>query len=53
MRLGLLQTAVGIVSVLRDYEVFINPKYKNEINVLSVFIQMKNGLWLDLRKIKQ
>lgn len=51
MRLGMLQTAVGIITILRDYEVALNPKWLTTIEKRNVFTTPPAGFLLDLKKI--
>ena len=41
MRLGTLQTMVGLITILKEYEVSLNPKYKNEISKRAIFTAPK------------
>lgn len=51
MRMGLLQTAVGLITILRDYEVSLNPDYKdNGIEPRSVFL-FPRSIHLDFKRI--
>ncbi|XP_053599163.1 cytochrome P450 6k1-like [Microplitis demolitor] len=51
LRVGMLQTAVGLVRILQDYQVTVNPKYKTEINTRNIFTTPANGIHLYFKKI--
>jgi len=51
MRLGILQTAVGLIAVLRDYEVALNPSWKAPIDPQNVFTSPPAGFLLNFKKI--
>ncbi|XP_051154870.1 uncharacterized protein LOC127277625 [Leptopilina boulardi] len=50
-RVGMLQTTVGLATILRDYEVSLNPKCKYELDPRAIFIQPLDGVKLDLKKV--
>ena len=49
----MLQTAVGLATILRDYEVALNPSYKYELDPRAIFIQPLDGVKLDFKKVFQ
>ncbi|XP_071574295.1 cytochrome P450 6k1 [Temnothorax nylanderi] len=51
MRLGTLQTAVGLIAILRDYEVALNPSWKTPYDPRNVFTSPPAGFLLDFKKI--
>ncbi|XP_032667814.1 uncharacterized protein LOC116842550 [Odontomachus brunneus] len=51
MRLGYLQTAVGVITILRDYEVALNPSWLCTIDESNVFTTPPMGFQLDLKKM--
>ncbi|XP_012232386.2 cytochrome P450 6k1 isoform X3 [Linepithema humile] len=51
MRLGVLQTAVGLITILRDYEVALNPKWLTTVETRNPFTTPPAGFLLDLKKI--
>ncbi|CAL1689645.1 unnamed protein product [Lasius platythorax] len=51
MRLGILQTAVGLIAILRDYEVSLNPSWMSIVDPRNVFTSPPTGFLLDLKKI--
>ncbi|XP_011164534.2 uncharacterized protein LOC105199238 [Solenopsis invicta] len=51
MRLGTLQTAMGLLTILRDYEVALNPSWKNPVDHRSVFNQPPTGFLFNFKKI--
>lgn len=51
MRLGYLQTAVGLITILRDYEVALNPSWLCTIDDSNVFTTPPMGFQLDLKKV--
>lgn len=51
MRLGVLQTAVGLIAILRDYEVSLNPSWMSIVDPRTVFTSPPAGFLLDLKKI--
>ncbi|XP_012528476.2 cytochrome P450 6k1-like isoform X2 [Monomorium pharaonis] len=51
MRLGILQTAVGLIAVLRDYEIALNPSWKIPIDQRSLFSMPPAGFLLNFKKI--
>lgn len=54
MRFGLMQTKVGLVSILRNYRVKLNPKTQTPIKFdpKSGTPSVVGGLWLDVEKIQ-
>ena len=50
-RVGMLQTAVGLITILRDHEVSINPNYHNAVSLRSTFTAPANGIFLNVKKI--
>ncbi|KAK0170714.1 hypothetical protein PV328_008527 [Microctonus aethiopoides] len=50
-RVGMLQTAVGLVKILSDYEVSINPQYQTKVSERAVFTTPANGIHLLFKKI--
>ncbi|KAL6436826.1 hypothetical protein ACFW04_004904 [Cataglyphis niger] len=51
MRLGILQTAVGLIAILRDYEVSLNSSWMSIVDPRNVFTSPPTGFLLDLKKI--
>lgn len=51
MRLGQLQTAMGLISILQDYEVTLNPEWPCSQDPKSVFTIPLDGFKLNLRKM--
>ncbi|EFN68266.1 Cytochrome P450 6k1 [Camponotus floridanus] len=51
MRLGILQTAIGLIAILRDYEVSLNPSWMSVTDTRRVFTSSPAGFLLDLKKI--
>lgn len=51
MRLGILQTAVGLIAILRDYEVSLNPSWMSIVDTRNVFTSPPAGFLLNLKKI--
>ncbi|XP_043282965.1 cytochrome P450 6k1-like [Venturia canescens] len=52
LRVGMLQTAVGLITILRDYEVLLNPRYTtNGVSPRSAFTIPAAGILLDVKKI--
>lgn len=52
LRLGILQTSVGLIAILRDYEIALNPSWMNEpIDPRNVFISPPAGFLLDFKKL--
>lgn len=51
MRLGNLQTIVGLIAILRDYEVFLNPEWQIIVDKQNVFTTPPAGFLLDLKKL--
>lgn len=52
MRQGILQIAVGLATILRDFQVALNPSQKVEISNRGLFIQAEDGIKLDLKKVQ-
>ncbi|XP_033225780.1 uncharacterized protein LOC117178462 [Belonocnema kinseyi] len=52
-RVGMLLTAVGIATMLRDYEVSLNPLYKNELDPRAIFVLPLDGVNLDFKKFNE
>lgn len=53
MRFGLMQTKVGLVTILKNYLVKLNPKTQTPIKMSpnSGIPSVAGGLWLDIEKI--
>lgn len=53
MRFGLLQSKVGLATVLRNFRVTLSPKTKVPIEMEpnSVVPAIKGGLWLNLERL--
>lgn len=47
----MLLAAVGVATMLRDYEVSLNPSYKNELDPRAIFILPLDGVNLDFKKV--
>ncbi|XP_044584080.1 cytochrome P450 6k1-like isoform X2 [Cotesia glomerata] len=50
-RVGMLQTAVGLIRILQGYEVSVNPNYKTEISTRNIFTTPANGIHLYFKKL--
>lgn len=50
-RLGLLQTGMGLVSILKNYEVSLDPTYKGGVDVSNIFLTVPDGFRLNLTKL--
>ncbi|XP_033225304.1 cytochrome P450 6k1-like [Belonocnema kinseyi] len=50
-RVGMLLIAVGLATLLRDYEVALNPLHKCEIDPQEIFVRPFDGVKLDLKKV--
>ncbi|XP_033225292.1 cytochrome P450 6k1-like [Belonocnema kinseyi] len=50
-RVGMLQTAVGLATILQDYEVALSPLYKYGLNPRKIFIQPTDGVKLDFKQV--
>ncbi|KYN21324.1 PREDICTED: cytochrome P450 6k1-like [Trachymyrmex cornetzi] len=51
MRLGILQTTVGLIAILRDYEVTLHPSWKDPIDPRNVFISPPAEFLLNFKRI--
>lgn len=51
MRVGLLQAAVGIISILKKYEITLNPHSKVEVD-RTIFLSPRPDGKLDFKKLK-
>lgn len=52
MRTGLLQTMVGLITILSKYRVSLNPEYKNETSKTAIFLAPENeGINLYFEKL--
>ncbi|CAB0038375.1 unnamed protein product [Trichogramma brassicae] len=49
-RTGQLQTMVGLITILREYEVSENPSYKNEVSKRAIFTAPANGVHIYVKK---
>ena len=47
----MLQTSMGLATILRDYEVSLNPQYKYGLDPRAIFLQPLDGIKLDFKKI--
>ncbi|XP_034950095.1 cytochrome P450 6k1-like [Chelonus insularis] len=50
-RIGLLQTAIGLIRILEDYQVTVNDKHKVKIDTRIFFTLPMNGVHLFFKKI--
>lgn len=53
MRFGLMQVKLGLVTLIKNYEVSLSPKMEGplQIDKKSLFlINIKGGLWLNFKK---
>lgn len=55
MRFGILQTKVGLINVLRNFDVSVDKKTKTplKVDVNSLFPKADGGIWLNMEKIVQ
>ena len=51
MRLGMLQSMMGVITILKDYEVSLDPTYKCDIDIRNVFISPPDGFRLIFTKL--
>ncbi|CAH1104625.1 unnamed protein product [Psylliodes chrysocephalus] len=53
MRFGIMQSKVGLVSILKNFKVSLNNKTKEPLKFLaaSMIPQVEGGIWLNLEKI--
>lgn len=51
LRVGMLQSTVGVVTVLKDYEVLLNPSSSYEPDVKNIFVTPGNKFALNLKRI--
>lgn len=53
MRFGIMQSKVGLVSILKNFKVTLNKKTKEPLvfSTNSIIPQVKGGVWLNLEKI--
>lgn len=51
LRLGMLQSMMGVITILKDYEVSLDPTYKCDIDVHNVFISPPDGFRLIFTKL--
>ncbi|XP_014234525.2 cytochrome P450 6k1-like [Trichogramma pretiosum] len=49
-RTGQLQTMVGLITILRDYEVSQNTNYKNEVSKRAIFLAPADGVHIYVKK---
>nr|UEN71143.1 cytochrome P450 4AV17 [Meteorus pulchricornis] len=51
LRVGMLQTAVGLVKIVQDYEVSVNPQYQARVSTRSIFTTPADGIHLFFKKL--
>ncbi|XP_076232644.1 cytochrome P450 6k1 [Calliopsis andreniformis] len=51
MRLGQLQSLIGIITVLKDYELAVDPEQEGLVDPKNVFLQAVDGFRLKLTKL--
>lgn len=51
MRLGMLQSAIGVITVLKDYEVSLNSTLTDVIEYRNVFLTPVEDFSLNLTKL--
>ncbi|XP_001599460.2 cytochrome P450 6k1 [Nasonia vitripennis] len=52
MRIGQLETMVGLITILSEYEVSLNPQHITELNVRALFLAPADGIKLYFQRIK-
>ncbi|OAD60788.1 Cytochrome P450 6k1 [Eufriesea mexicana] len=50
-RLGLLQSAVALIAILKDYEVSLDPTFKGDVDIRKVFLSPVDGFRVNLTKL--
>ncbi|CAK9821900.1 Cytochrome P450 6k1 [Anthophora retusa] len=50
-RLGLMQSSMGLIMILKDFEVSLDPTYKGGLDVRNVFLAPAEGFRLNLTKL--
>ncbi|KAJ8681697.1 hypothetical protein QAD02_017489 [Eretmocerus hayati] len=50
MRIGTLQTVVGLITILSEYEVLPDPNYENGVSKRAIFTAPAGGLHLRLKR---
>lgn len=53
IRLGVLQSAMGVITVLRDFEVTLDPTYKYGVDPHNVFLSAPENFKLNLTKLSK
>ncbi|KAL0125653.1 hypothetical protein PUN28_004617 [Cardiocondyla obscurior] len=51
LRLGVLQTTVGLIAILRNYEITVNASWPSPLDPRNVFTSPPAGFLLDFKKI--
>lgn len=54
MRFGLMESKIGLATVLKNFRIKLNPMTKTpaEIDPSSFVTTFKGGVWLDLEKLE-
>ncbi|XP_078045153.1 cytochrome P450 6k1 [Augochlora pura] len=51
MRLGIIQSTMGVITILRDFEVSLDPTYKYGVDRYNVFLSVPTDFKLNLKKL--
>ncbi|XP_063982821.1 cytochrome P450 6k1-like [Diachasmimorpha longicaudata] len=51
MRIGMMQTAVGLITMLKNYRFSIDPSHENRVHKQAIFIAPENGVHLRVEKL--
>lgn len=50
-RIGQLQSIIGLITIIKNYEISLNSKCKGDLDVRNIFITPINDFSLNLTKI--
>lgn len=53
LRFGLIQSKIGLITVLKDHKVTLNPKTSLPLTIDpgSLVLAAKDDIWLDIKKL--
>lgn len=50
-RMGQLQSVIGLITIIKNYEISLNSKCKGDLDIRNIFVSPINDFSLNLTKI--
>lgn len=51
VRMGQLQSVIGLITIIKNYEISLNSKCKGDLDIRNIFVSPINDFSLNLTKI--